>query len=415
MSFDPIELAQSATLASTFERAILEELQRHVGFDAAFFASNGDYATTVNVDAQRLDEAISRTEYASEVAPTRTAALASRGVAVDTRVLGEQAVRKLAYHRDFAAPIGGRHSLMALLQIRGQPCGGLMLGRCATTFSDDDIRFMEDIMPRLAIARASFRLPWQGDRLDAPVRSRATRAVDWLRGERIVDRVGHQESQIMIRDRGGYREMVALENGRELVWSRASLEDPERSGWFYVDLLHLAAARARRQRRILFIGSGGAVAVRQFARVYPGVTLDLVESDSRVIELARHWFGLDEVPNLSVTIDDGAAFVRRAPRSTWDVIVIDAYDASELSEPFADRRFFADARRALRAGGGLALNVIGVLGRSGVVREAERAARAELDDVRLVPVLDPDEAYSPLAMRNVVLLGRAPLKRTLPE
>jgi spermidine synthase len=409
MSFDPIELAQSATLASTFERAVLEELQRHVGFDAAFFATKGDSATTVNLDAQQLDRAISRPDYASEVAPTRAAAVASRGVAVDTRVLSELAVQQFAYHRDFAAPIGGRHSLMALLRVRGRPFGGLMLGRCAATFSDHDIRFIEDVMPRLAIARASFHLPWQGARLDAPARSRATRAVDWFRGEHVVDKIGNRASQIAVRDRGGYREMVALENGRELVWSRASLEDPERSGWFYVDLLHLAAARARRQRRILFIGSGGAVAVRQFARVYPGVELDLVESDPRVIELARRWFGLDEVPNLSVAIEDGTAFVRRAPRSTWDVIVVDAYDASELSKPFAQRRFFADARRALRAGGGLAFNVIGVLGGSGVVREVERAARAELDDVRLVPVLDPDETYSPTAIRNVVLVGRAPL------
>ena len=408
MSFDPIELAQATTVASTFERVVLEELQRQVGFDAAFFATKGDSATTVNLDAQKVDEALCTPEYASEVAPTRADALASRGVAVDTRVLGEATVQKLAYYRDFAAPVGGRHSLLALLQVRGQAFGGLMLGRCAATFSDGEIRSIQDLMPGLALARASFRLPWHGNNLNAPVRSRATRAVDWLRKERVLERIGNAGRQIAVRDRGGYREMVAFENGGELVWSRASLEDPDRSGWFYVDLLHLAAARAKHQRRMLFIGSGGAVAVRQFARVYPGVELHLVESDPRVIQLARRWFGLDEVPNLSVTIDDGADFVRRAPPSTWDVMIVDAFDGSELSAPFAERRFFADARRALRAGGGLAFNLIGVLGGSGVVHRVERAARAELDDVRLVPALAADEAYSAAALRNVVLLGRVP-------
>jgi hypothetical protein len=39
------------------------------------------------------------------------------------------------------------------------------------------------------------------------------------------------------------------------------------------------------------------------------------------------------------------------------------------------------------------------------VQRVERAARAELEDVRLVPVVDPGEACSPAAVRNVVVLG----------
>jgi spermidine synthase len=94
--------------------------------------------------------------------------------------------------------------------------------------------------------------------------------------------------------------------------------------------------------------------------------------------------------------------------SVRDVIVVDAFDGSRLSAPFAERRFFADARRALREGGGLALNLIGTLAGAGIVRAVERAARGELDDVRLVPVVAPDEAYSATDLRNVVLLARAP-------
>ena len=133
--------------------------------------------------------------------------------------------------------------------------------------------------------------------------------------------------------------------------------------------------------------------------------LDVVEPDERVVTLARRWFGLDAIPNLSITIGDGVAFLRRAPDETWDAILVDAYDGSELSAPFAGRAFFADVRRALRPGGGLAFNVIGSLGGSSDVQQVERAARAERLDVRLVPVLDPGEAYSPMAVRNVVLLG----------
>lgn len=406
MTFDPIALANEVPDAATFDRAVLAAFERSVGFDAAFFAIRGEPPTTVNVDAKKLEAAIARVDYADEIAPMKATALARRGVAVDTQVLGEQRVRALQYHRHFAAPIGGRHSLLALLTVRGVPTGSLMLGRCGSTFSGEHLALVEGLLPRLAIARASFRLPWWGGPLPTPRSSATTRLAGWLRGERAREHLADKSPEIVVRDRAGYREMVASDGRGELVWSRAALDEPERSGWFYIDLLHLAAVRAPSQRRILFIGSGGGVSVRQFARVYSGARLDVVDPDERVIVLARRWFGLDSVPNLTVTVDDGAGFLRRAPNETWDAIIVDAYDGSELAAPLASRTFFADVRRALRPGGGLAFNVIGSLGGSSEVQPIERAARAERLDVRLVPVLDPGEAYSPTSVRNIVLLGR---------
>ncbi len=406
MIFDPIALANEAPDETTFDRAVLDLFDRSIGFDAAFFAIKGEPATVVNVDGKKLDAAIARDAYVHELAPMKTAALARRGVVVDTQVLGEQRVLGLQYHRDFAAKIGGRHSLIAFLSVRGVPTGALMLGRCGSTFSDEQLSLVETLLPSLAVARASFRLPWWGSPLPIPRYSATSRLAGWLRGEHVHERLADHAPEIVVRDRAGYREMVASDEGGELVWSRAALDEPERSGWFYIDLLHLAAVRAPRQRRFLFIGSGGGVSVRQFARVYPGATLDVVEPDERITVLARRWFALDAIPTLSITVDDGASFLRRAPSETWDAIIVDAYDGSALAMPLTTGAFFADARRALRRGGGLAFNVIGTLGETGEVQRIERSARAELQDVRLVPVLDPGEAYSPMAVRNVVLVAR---------
>ncbi|AKU98374.1 Spermidine synthase [Labilithrix luteola] len=405
MPFDPIALANEVPDEATFDRAVLDLLGRSVGFDAALFAVKGEPPTIIGIDG-KLGAAIARGDYDDEIAPIKATALARRGVAVDTQVLGEQHVRALRYHRDFAAPIGGRHSLIAFLAVRGIPIGGLMLGRCGSTFSDEQLALVEALLPSLAIARASFRLPWCGHPLPTPRSTGTERLASWIRGERVHERLADKSPEIVVRDRAGYREMVACDERGNLVWSRAAIDEPERSGWFYVDLLHLAAVRASSQRRFLFIGSGGGVSIRQFARVYPGATLDVVESDERVVTLARRWFGLDAIPNISITIDDGASFLRRSPSSTWDAIIVDAYDGSVLAAPFASRAFFADVRRTLRPGGGLAFNVIGTLGGNGELQRIERAARAERLDVRLVPVLDPGEAYSPMAVRNVVLVAR---------
>lgn len=407
MIFDPIALANEVPDQATFDRVVLDLLAQRIGFDAAFFAVKGEPAATVNVDAHKLEAAMVSVDYADEIAPIKKAALARRGVAVDTQVLGEQRVRALSYHRDFAVPVGGKHSMLAFPSIRGAPVGGLMLGRCGSMFSDGQVSQIAALLPALAVARASYRAPWRGGTLPAPgIIPMTRRLTGWLRGEQIHERLDDREPVLVVRDRGGYREMVAYDGQGELVWSRAALDEPERSGWFYIDLLHLAAVRAPSQRRVLFIGSGGGVSVRQFARVYPGASLDVVESDARVVYLARRWFGFDEIPNLSLILGDGAAYLRAAPSETWDAIIVDAFDGSALATSFGSRAFFAHVRRALRPGGGLAFNLIGALGGHGEVQRIEQLARASRLDVRLVPVLDPGELYSPTAIRNIVLVAR---------
>jgi spermidine synthase len=126
-----------------------------------------------------------------------------------------------------------------------------------------------------------------------------------------------------------------------------------------------------------------------------------------VIELARRWFLLDAIPSTRVHIGDGAELVARAAPGAWDAVVVDAYDASGMSSPFTERRFFADLRRALAPGGSAAFNVIGALDARGPVRDVARLARASFDCVRLLPVVDLEETYTAHSRRNVVIAPAA--------
>jgi spermidine synthase len=166
----------------------------------------------------------------------------------------------------------------------------------------------------------------------------------------------------------------------------------------------LAAALASRREHALFIGCGGAVAPRRFAETYPGIAHDVVESDPAVVALARTHYAIEEVPRLAVHVADGVAFVREAACATWDVAVIDAYDAGDLASGFGTPAFFASLERALRPGGAFAFNVVGALD-GGAVQGVVAAAASAFDDVRVVPVMVPGEAYSPRTVRNVVVVG----------
>jgi SAM-dependent methyltransferase len=407
MTFDPLGLADAIPDHAAFERKTLAALQRSVGFDAAFFATVGAPPTTVGLDAVKLERALARHAYDREIQPLKQAALAGHGVVVDTEILGEDGVARTAYHRDFAAPMGGRHSLFGFLVLRGRPLGAVMLGRTGRTFSERDVGVLASVLGPLAFARASYHAPWRGGPLreppDQPLRAKA---LAWARGERTLASVEDAEGgRIVVRDRAGYREMAAVRDDAVLVWSRADLREARRSGWFYVELFHLAASRANSRSRALFLGSGGGVGVRQFAEVYPGIALDLVDIDPCVVELAHAWYGLGSIPKLTVHVADAFDFVASAPAACWDIVVVDTYGGVELPARLVSRRFFRSLARVLRPGGALAFNTIGPLEAPSPVRLVERRARAELRDVRLVPVLDRNEDFAREAVRNVIVLA----------
>jgi SAM-dependent methyltransferase len=281
-----------------------------------------------------------------------------------------------------------------------------MLGRAGGAFSARAVEHVEALLPQLGVARAAFGLPWTSE----PLRTEATPNLLERLGlgdrARVVASVPTPSATISVRDRGAYREMVASSAGSELVWTRAALSDPGRSGWPYVELLHVAAATARRRRRALFIGCGGAVALRQFASVCPGIALDPVEREPAVIELARAHYALGSIPRLRVHVADGIDFLRHAPAEGWDIGIVDAFDAVGVASPFARPPFYAALRRILRSGGTAACNFIASLERHGSLPRIVRAAGRELDDVRIVPVIVPGEDYAAEAQRNVVVVGR---------
>lgn len=405
-----IESSQGSTSAAAFEAAVLELLQREIGFDVAYFSVKGRESrpTVMAIESPLVERAVAFGEtYLRELAPVKRAALAARGVAVDTQVLGFARLRETRYFKELSASAGVQQSLMAYVPWQGEVTAALMLGR-AGAFSEREVRRVESSLSAIGVGRAAFGLPWMSEPLRGAVRPSVLSRLGLVRGSRPLASVPTPSGKLMVRDRGDFREMVAVAGGSELVWTRAALTDPSGSGWPYVDLFHVAAALAKRRERALFIGCGGGVALRQFASVYPGIDLDVVEREPAVVELARSWYGLDAIPGLTVHVADGVDFVARAPGSSWDVAVIDAYDTSELATGFTRRAFFAELRRILCPGGAVGVNLIGALDGSGPLPAVVRAARAELHDVRVVPVMVPDEDYAPHAPRNIVVVATKP-------
>lgn len=318
-----IDLAHQSPDAAVFEARALELLRRDVGFDVAFFATRDSERrpSVMGLPDRMVERIMTRgAAYAEDLLPVKRAALAARGVSVDTAVLGFENVERTRYFREIAAPLGGRHSLMAYVPWQGRIVAAVMLGRTGRAFSPRAVRRMETLLPVLGATRAAFGLPLERALLRPLASPGLLERFGVGLGRRTLEARSARSGELLVRDRHGYREMIARENGHELVWTRAALDEPTASGWPYVELFHVAAALATQRERALFVGCGGGVAPRQFSTRYPGIRIDVVEREAAVVELARRWFDLDAIPALTAHVAEGAEFVSRAPTASWDIM-----------------------------------------------------------------------------------------------
>lgn len=119
-------------------------------------------------------------------------------------------------------------------------------------------------------------------------------------------------------------------------------------------------------RRVLVVGGGGFAFPKLVAARHPGVTVDVVELDPKVIEVARRWFFLDEAValarsgggDLRVVCDDGRSVLDRALPGSYDAVVLDAFVGAEPVRALATVEAARAARTALGPGGALVANVV---------------------------------------------------------
>jgi spermidine synthase len=86
-------------------------------------------------------------------------------------------------------------------------------------------------------------------------------------------------------------------------------------------------------QRTLMLGGGGFTYPRHYLDAYPHASIDVVEIDPKVEEIARKYFRLADDPRLTVFHEDGRVFLNKASAGTYDAILIDAF-GSLFSVPY---------------------------------------------------------------------------------
>jgi spermidine synthase len=137
--------------------------------------------------------------------------------------------------------------------------------------------------------------------------------------------------------------------------------------------------------RALVIGLGVGMVPGWY--VQRGMTVDVVDIDPDVVELARRYFGF--TTNGRVAVEDARTFLA-APGPSYDYILLDVFSGDVTPGHLLSREAVALVAGRLAEGGVLAMNLIGSLGTDNFMTASVVATlRTAFDTVELMPTFDP--------------------------
>ena len=206
--------------------------------------------------------------------------------------------------------------------------------------------------------------------------------------------------RLRVTEHGAWRQLKFERNQQ----SSMALDDPFETDIEYVNYLHLPLAVKPDPASVLIVGLGGGSLVKRMWRDYPALSVDAVELDEQVVDIAREYFALPDDERIRVFIDDGRAFLGYCAE-TYDLIVIDAFDDDHIPRPLTTEEFLRECRDHLSADGVIAYNVIGAVNgaHSKPYRSFHRTVANVWRNVWVFPIGSADGVTD--STRNMVMMA----------
>ncbi len=111
-------------------------------------------------------------------------------------------------------------------------------------------------------------------------------------------------------------------------------------------------------QRILVAGLGGGTIPLAMSDRFPNASIDIVEIDQAVVNVAREFFFFEETENMRVFVDDARLFIKRAGIAgrEYDYIVLDAFSGDYIPEHMLTREFLEEVKQVMAPDGVLVAN-----------------------------------------------------------
>ncbi|MDP1814558.1 MAG: fused MFS/spermidine synthase [Leadbetterella sp.] len=172
----------------------------------------------------------------------------------------------------------------------------------------------------------------------------------------------------------------------------------------YTKYYHLAGYFKPDLKKTLMLGGAGYSFPKDYLLKYPDATMDVVEIDPKVTELAKKYFNLKDDPRLKIYHEDGRVYLNKT-QEKYDVIFGDAF-GSRYSIPYqlTTKEAVRKNYDVLNDDGVVILNIISAIeGDGGQFLRAEYATyKSIFPQVYFFPVQKPGDGES---HQNVILVA----------
>ena len=139
--------------------------------------------------------------------------------------------------------------------------------------------------------------------------------------------------------------------------SQIDLADPDDMPMAYARMMTVAAAYPPDIKRVLMLGLGGGAIPAYLARFIPAATIDIVELDLGVIDVAKTYFGIRQTAAAHLYESDARVFLNRHSER-YDIILVDAFTGSYIPFHLMTKEFYGLVRDRLAPHGVAAFNIL---------------------------------------------------------
>ena len=147
-----------------------------------------------------------------------------------------------------------------------------------------------------------------------------------------------------------YKRKSSISDSLEVTWINGEMVlDSKNTNYSYGSLQRILRKGLKvigfetiyKMESILILGVAGGSVIKTLVNEikYKG-KITGVEIDSEIIEIANTYFKLNEIPNLTIVIDDAFEFVLKT-NETFDLIIIDIFQDTNMPN-FLFEKFFID-------------------------------------------------------------------------
>jgi len=153
------------------------------------------------------------------------------------------------------------------------------------------------------------------------------------------------------------RAVRALTSGPRSAQSGVYVDGGKELAFWYTRELAALVDATRARERILILGGGTFTLPEYLAKRHPASTIDVVEIDPALTNIAQTYFHYQPPANVNPIFNDARGYINAA-KQAYDIILVDVY--SDINVPFSlmTKEYGTSVAKLLKPQGVLAANVI---------------------------------------------------------